>query len=83
MKAIQTRFIGPTNTKGARIQAWVYGMKPVVVPYDYEVNAEENHRAAAVAFTINTGWELQPYESLHMGALPNGDYAHVFKEPKP
>ena len=44
MIAVHTKYIGPTNTKGARIkaQAW-YGLtlKSVIVPYDYEGDAHE------------------------------------------
>lgn len=32
MKAIQTRFFGPTNTKGARIKAWA---KPKLPPKQF------------------------------------------------
>ena len=51
--AIRTKFLGPTNYRGARIKAT--GMdtegdeRPpsVTIPYDYGVNAETLHRNAA------------------------------------
>lgn len=48
MQAIQTKFFGPTNTRGSRIKAscWITS---VTVSYDYALNAEENHIAAIEA----------------------------------
>lgn len=44
MIAIHTKYLNPTNTKGARIkaQAWYgYSLKSVIVPYDHAGDAHE------------------------------------------
>jgi len=46
--AIRVRYLGPTNTRGARIRAEVLSredFKPVTAPYDY---AAHNHARAAL-----------------------------------
>jgi hypothetical protein len=53
MKAITTKFSGPTGGRGARITA-TDGDYRVVVPYEYN-NAEAEHRAAAVKL-CKTKW---------------------------
>jgi hypothetical protein len=71
MKAIQTRYYGPTNTLGARIKAIADGVKAVTISYPHEYNAEEAHRVAAQKLADKYGWN----NALVGGALPNGDYA--------
>lgn len=48
MQAIQTKFLGPTNTRGSRIKAtcWLTSM---TVHYDHSASVEENHEAAIEA----------------------------------
>ena len=36
MQAIQTKYIGPTNTKGARIKAFC-AAGSITIPYNYEL----------------------------------------------
>lgn len=43
---IRTKYLGPTNTRGARIKAWA-GDRSVTIPYPYELNTEDAHMAAA------------------------------------
>lgn len=45
MQAIQTKFLGPTNTRGSRIKATCW-LTSVTVSWDHSANAEENHIAA-------------------------------------
>ncbi len=71
MKAIQTRYLGPTNTRGSRIVAWVEGGHRVIIPYPHELSGEEVHKAAALALCQMLGWTHE----LVGGGLPNGDYA--------
>jgi len=48
--AIETHFLGPTNTMGARIAAQLGGPRSrVVVPYDHAWGIAENHALAAIA----------------------------------
>ena len=48
MQAIQTKFLGPTNTRGSRIKATCW-LTSVTVSWDYGANVEENHTAAIEA----------------------------------
>lgn len=45
MQAIQTKYLGPTNTRGSRIKATCW-LTSVTVSWDYSANFEENHTAA-------------------------------------
>lgn len=47
-QAIETRYLGPTNTKGSRIKATAWAGS-VTLPYNSELNVDQNHRAAAMA----------------------------------
>jgi hypothetical protein len=72
MKAIQTRYYGPTNTRGARIKAWAEGVGSIFVPYPYGRNdGQDAHQYAAECFSDRVGWD----NALVGGGLPNGDYA--------
>ena len=54
-QAIETRYLGPTNTKGGRIKATAWGGS-VTVPYDHALNTEDAHKAAADALIAKMGW---------------------------
>lgn len=54
-QSIVTKYHGPTNTKGSRLAARC-AAKRIVVAYDYELNAGENHAAAAAALAAAMGW---------------------------
>ena len=49
MVAILTKFIGPTNYRGARVKAFTSSGHRIIVPWDHAHNVEENHNAAAIA----------------------------------
>lgn len=76
MKAIQTHYLGPTNTRGSRIVATAERQpaKPwrVVIPYDHR--ADDPHKVAALALCKRLGW----HGTLIQGGLPNGDSVFVF-----
>ena len=67
--AIQTKFLGPTNYRGARIKAT--GMdtfhsderkRSVTVPYDYGSTTEQRHREAAELLLpqiVNEPWRVR------------------------
>lgn len=72
MQAIITKYIGPSNVRGSRIKATAQAGS-VTIGYRYELNTEENHRAAAEKLAARYGWEW-----CHVsGQLPNHDYCHV------
>jgi hypothetical protein len=56
MKAIETRYIGPTNTKGARIVAADSDGNRVTIGYPHELSGEAVHRKAAEALRDKMGW---------------------------
>lgn len=72
MKAIVTRYLGPTNHRGSRIKATVEGARPLTIPYDS--GSGNPHRDAAEALRDRQGWS----GALVEGALPNGDKVFVF-----
>jgi hypothetical protein len=46
-KIIQTKFIGPTNSRGARIKAIDDNDNSIVRNYDHALSIEDNHRICA------------------------------------
>lgn len=80
MQAIQTKYIGPTNTRGSRIRAWC-DAGSVFIPYPHELSGIEVYRAAANALVTKLGWNSPYYGALVGGSLPkNNGYVFVFPE---
>jgi hypothetical protein len=76
MKAIKTKYLGPTDTRGSRIRACDGDRNCVTVPYPYEARqGEEAHRVAAKALAKKMGWGSR---GLRGGWLKSGEYAFVF-----
>jgi hypothetical protein len=73
MKAIKTKYKGPTNTRGSRIIASDEDGNRITIPYPYELSGEDVHRKAAEALCTKMGWRGQ----LVGGSLKNG-YVFVF-----
>ena len=44
--AILTKYLGPTDHRGARIKAWSVTGKSVTVPYQHELEGEAVYRVA-------------------------------------
>jgi hypothetical protein len=59
MVAIETRYLGPTKTKGARIVAGRMDKhgKRVIIPWDHAQTTAINHKLAAEAFAASRGWQ--------------------------
>ena len=72
MQAIQARYLGPTDTKGARIKAWAEAGS-VTIGYPYELNGQAVYRKAAEALAAKFNWP----NPLLGAQLPNGDYVFV------
>ena len=78
--AIRTKFLGPTNSRGARIKATAMDTlsdeRPIsiTVPYDYGASTEARHREAAEALlpqVVNTPEDVR--------LIPGGcDRGYVF-----
>lgn len=89
MQAIITKYLGATNTKGARVKASCQ-RGSITVSWDHAETSEKNHVLAACALVCKFGQEdlvqygtqpagsnpwLRPFVS---GVLLDGSWAHVF-----
>jgi len=87
MQAIITKYIGPTDSRGARIKAECERGK-IFFPYPYELSGEACHRAAVDALTDKFAEKDEKngiprdrnfWKSDYVtGAIPSGAYVHVF-----
>lgn len=68
-KAITTKYLGPTDFKGSRISATDGDGNRVSVPYEYALNSDGNHIAAATALCEKMKWKGT---LVHGGLLKNG-----------
>lgn len=73
MKAILTKFVCPTNTRGSRYSASDMDGNRVILGADYALDSEENHWRAAAALCAKMGWK----GTLAAGATRDG-FAFVF-----
>ena len=77
MKAIMTKYHGPTETRGSRISASDSDGNRVYIPYDYKLTDEEAHRKAAVALCAKMKWSGA--DTMVCGSNRDG-YVFVFTE---
>lgn len=68
MKAIETKYLGPTNTQGSRIKAIEPDGKSITISYDYALNEYDLHKKAAVALCVKLEWG---HQTLVGGGLKN------------
>lgn len=54
-QAIETKFIRATGRTGERVKATAWGGS-ATVGYDYALDAQDNHKAAADALIAKLGW---------------------------
>jgi hypothetical protein len=74
-QAIQTRYIGPSNTKGARIVARCAAKRIIVSRHRFdELSTEKAHQAVAKLLAKQLDWT----GDMITGCLHDGSYAHVF-----
>ena len=76
MKAITTRFLGPTATKGSRIAASDQDGNRVTITYESHSDTEDAHRKAANTLCYKMGWPTD----LASGSIKGG-YVFVFLPP--
>ncbi len=55
MQSIETKYFGPTNTKGSRIQVKTESRKKVI-SWDHSLNSEQNHVQAAIQAAKEWEW---------------------------
>jgi hypothetical protein len=76
MKAIFTKYHGPTNCKGERISASDQDGNKVFIPYPNQFCGEAAYAEAAKALCAKMGWS----GSMAAGGLKDG-YVFVWTEP--
>lgn len=77
-QAIVTKYFGPTNSKGSRIQAKC-AAKTIYVHYMSELNPDQMHEFAAKELQKKLGWDK--YGALIGGGMPDGSgYCFVLIE---
>lgn len=60
-QAISTRYVGPTNYRGARVIATAGGGLRLTLSWDYALNQQRNHQAAARALADRLQWGWGPH----------------------
>lgn len=87
-RGIRTRFLGPTDHKGARIRAWIADdgkpLAAVIMPWAYTGSASEEHERAALACLAKArkaaNGAFHPYAVDLVGTyLGNGEYAFAIR----
>jgi hypothetical protein len=71
MIAIQTKYLGPTNTRGARIKAWTDSGFSTAISYPHEFSHELCHFQAVKALIAKhkLDWDLS---DMRYGGTDNG-----------
>jgi len=72
MKAIETKYIGPSNVRGSRIKASAEGVKSITISYDHSLSSEDAHDKAALALANKYGWLSGKHRVLARGGKPDG-----------
>jgi len=55
-QAISTKYFGPTNTRGSKVQAKSASGHRLMLEWDDALNSDENHKAAALALAEKLEW---------------------------
>jgi hypothetical protein len=55
IQTIVTKYLGPTNNRGARIVARAYA-KRIVIAWDHALDVADNHRMAATELARKLNW---------------------------
>ena len=63
MQTIQTKFIGPTNTRPSRVKASCDAGN-ITVSWDYGLNTDENHMSAANQLRQKLEWDQDCYAEM-------------------
>lgn len=75
MIAIETKYLGPTNTRGSRIKAYTDNGHSLTIGYPHELDTRDAHAKAAVELARSLGWD----GDLIAGGTTTG-YVFVFSE---
>jgi len=71
MQAIVTKYLGPTHCRGSRVKATACAGS-ITLSWDYALNSDANHRAAALALANKLNW-LEYSDLSEGGSLPAGN----------
>tara|TARA_R110000868_G_scaffold52456_1_gene165687 strand:- start:121 stop:378 length:258 start_codon:yes stop_codon:yes gene_type:complete len=71
MQAIVTKYLGPTYRRGSRVKATAQ-VGSLTLSWDYALNSDANHRAAALALANKYKW-LDHCDLSEGGSLPTGN----------
>jgi hypothetical protein len=71
-QAIMTKYLCPTDTRGARVKASCEAGS-VIVTWDHSLNIDQNHTRAASALAHKLGWD----GPMAGGTLAGPGYAFV------
>ena len=72
MKAIQIRYLGPTDTKGPRLKAFTEAGSLIWSQLS-ELDMLDQAKLMAYDYLVTAGWSDHSYIS-GFGSLPSGDY---------
>lgn len=75
MKAIQTKYLAPTQSRGTRVKAWAEGYGSVIVPYDGFM--EKAHLNAAEILIDRKNMHNWDKSALQSAQLSDGSYVFV------
>lgn len=78
MKAIITKYIGPSNCRGSRIKATDTEHNQITISYDDSLNSDQAHMKAAIALCGKMKWPA----NLIGGGVKDG-YVFVFADSTP
>jgi len=77
-RAIRTRFVGPTNSRGSGVIADAGDRASrIVLDWDSALNSERNHATAALAVVDKMGWNTE-YHTPITGGGYGAEYFWVF-----
>lgn len=76
MQAITTKYLGCTNNRPSRIVARAE-VRRKTVAWDYNLDVEGNHKAAAMALVKDLGWDRDGSSWVHGGLPDQSGYAFV------
>jgi len=74
-QAIETKYHGPTNSRGSRVSVVTGSGIRRSYGWDDGLNPEDNHVAAAVKLAKELGWIKHEHELVTGGS--RGGYVHV------
>lgn len=77
MIAITTKYLSPTNSRGARIKAFTSNGHQLTIGYPYDLNPTEAHAKAAVTLARRMGWT---YGGKLVSGGIKGGYVFVFTQ---